>query len=131
MGFGVGLPAVAATEPAQPVPVLPEAGATEAAIRAIHLQFRLGHLFHAFIIHESLAVCQVDNEWGFCGRVFFGSGQPELKHGKQRLGYAVPRAFFVGLRWPSVPLHLPSSLDHASNLSGEAGECGSEITYSL
>jgi len=58
MSFGIRLPALAATEPAQAVTMPTEAGASDIAVLAVHGYFRFGHCFHTCIILESLAVLQ-------------------------------------------------------------------------
>lgn len=56
MRFGVGLAALAATEPAKAIAMLSEAGTTRIAIRAIHSDLRFGFRSHDLSIHEALRV---------------------------------------------------------------------------
>ena len=58
MGFGIGLFALAATEPAKAVTMLTKARTPDFADRAVHNSFGFSSHFHKPIILETLAVSQ-------------------------------------------------------------------------
>ena len=58
VGFGVGLAALRATEPAEAIPMLAKALAAHVTYRASHCQFGIYFACHGSIIQLTLAVCQ-------------------------------------------------------------------------